>query len=450
MKTLVRKQKSKKTTLQTFRDIRAKKTEIQYEYLVEKHVIRANDSRYLILDKYAHLANNIYNQALYRFRQSLFKGKWLSYGALDKSFKQSYQQKDCMLYRSMKSVHLAQQILKLVIQNMTSWKKAVKAYQKNPGKFIGRPKLPKYRNKGGKSMVIVDNQTAKLRSNGIVEIPVINNLKIKLQHQDTTKIQQVRIISKNNQFVVEIVYKTNKVIDYKKDNERYLTIDPGLDNAFTLASNVKGFKPVIINGRPLKAINQYYNKQRAQLTKLYDLNKQSRNTKRLNNLDFYRNQKVLGFAHEASKRIVEIALSHELNTIIIGKNKGQKRSSNLGKRINQNFIGIPHQKIIEMIEYKANLVGIVVIQANEAYTSQTSFLDNEEPINQNGDKARKRKGLSPTKRRIKRGLFKSSKGFLINADVNGALQILRKIVPNAFADGIDGIGLVPVKLNLNF
>ena len=195
---IVRKQKSKKTPLQTFRNIRDKKTEIQYEYLVEKHVIRANDRRYLILDKYAHLASNIYNQALYRFRQSLFKGKWLSYGALDRSFKQSYQQKDCMLYRSMKSVHLAQQILKLVIQNMTSWKKAVKAYKKNPGKFTGRPKLPKYRNKGGKSIVIVDNQTAKLRSNGIVEIPVMNNLKIKLQHQDTTKIQQVRIIPKNN------------------------------------------------------------------------------------------------------------------------------------------------------------------------------------------------------------------------------------------------------------
>ncbi|EIA31814.1 hypothetical protein [Ligilactobacillus salivarius] len=88
---IVRKQKSKKTPLQTFRNIRDKKTEIQYEYLVEKHVIRANDRRYLILDKYAHLASNIYNQALYRFRQSLFKGKWLSYGVLDKSFKQSYQ-----------------------------------------------------------------------------------------------------------------------------------------------------------------------------------------------------------------------------------------------------------------------------------------------------------------------------------------------------------------------
>ena len=355
-----------------------------------------------------------------------------------------------MLYRSMKSVHLAQQILKLVNQNMISWNKARKAYLKAPQKFTGKPKIPKYKPKGGKNIVIVDNQTAKLRANGIVEIPVMDSLKIKLQHKETNKIQQVRVIPKNNTFVIEIVYKTNKVIDYKEDNGRYLTIDPGLDNAFTLASNVKGFKPVIINGRPLKSVNQYYNKQKARLTRIYDLSKQNRNTKRLNKLDFYRNQKTLKFAHEASKRIVEIALSHELNTIVIGKNKGQKRSSNMGKRINQNFIGIPHQKMIEMIEYKANLAGIVVIQANEAYTSQTSFLDNEIPINQNGDKARKRKELSPVKRRVKRGLFKSNKGILINADVNGALQILRKVVPNAFADGIDGIGLVPVKLNLNF
>ena len=447
---MVKKQKSKKKVIKTFKEVRAEKTEVQYEYLVEKHIIKSNDARYAILDKYAHLSNNVYNQALYRFRQAFFKGKWLSYEKLDKSFKQSFNQKDCMLYRSMKSVHLAQQILKLVNQNMISWNKARKAYLKAPQKFTGKPKIPKYKSKGGKNIVIVDNQTAKLRANGIVEIPVMDSLKIKLQHKETNKIQQVRVIPKNNTFVIEIVYKTNKVIDYKEDNGRYLTIDPGLDNAFTLASNVKGFKPVIINGRPLKSVNQYYNKQKARLTRIYDLSKQNCNTKRLNKLDFYRNQKMLKFAHEASKRIVEIALSHELNTIVIGKNKGQKRSSNMGKRINQNFIGIPHQKMIEMIEYKANLAGIVVIQANEAYTSQTSFLDNEIPINQNSDKARKRKGLSPVKRRVKRGLFKSNKGILINADVNGALQILRKVVPNAFADGIDGIGLVPVKLNLNF
>ncbi|MDN4834284.1 transposase [Ligilactobacillus salivarius] len=418
---MVKKQKSKKKVIKTFKEVRAEKTEVQYEYLVEKHIIKSNDARYTILDKYAHLSNNIYNQALYRFRQAFFKGKWLSYEKLDKSFKQSFNQKDCMLYRSMKSVHLAQQILKLVNQNMTSWNKARKAYLKAPQKFTGKPKIPKYKPKGSKNIVIVDNQTAKLRANGIVEIPVMDSLKIKLQHKETNKIQQVRVIPKNNTFVIEIVYKTNKVIDYKEDN-----------------------------GRPLKSVNQYYNKQKARLTRIYDLSKQNCNTKRLNKLDFYRNQKMLKFAHEASKRIVEIALSHELNTIVIGKNKGQKRSSNMGKRINQNFIGIPHQKMIEMIVYKANLAGIVVIQANEDYTSQTSFLDNEVPINQNGDKARKRKGLSPVKRRIKRGLFKSNKGILINADVNGALQILRKVVPNAFADGIDGIGLVPVKLNLNF
>ena len=406
---MVKKQKSKKKVIKTFKEVRAEKTEVQYEYLVEKHIIKSNDARYAILDKYSHLSNNVYNQALYRFRQAFFKGKWLSYEKLDKSFKQSFNQKDCMLYRSMKSVHLAQQILKLVNQNMTSWNKARKAYLKAPQKFTGKPKIPKYKSKGGKNIVIVDNQTAKLRANGIVEIPVMDSLKIKLQHKETNKIQQVRVIPKNNTFVIEIVYKTNKVIDYKEDNGRYLTIDPGLDNAFTLASNVKGFKPVIINGRPLKSVNQYYNKQKARLTRIYDLSKQNRNTKRLNKLDFYRNQKMLKFAHEASKRIVEIALSHELNTIVIGKNKGQKRSSNMGKRINQNFIGIPHQKMIEMIEYKANLAGIVVIQANEAYTSQTSFLDNEIPIKQNGDKDRKRKGLSHVKSRVKRGLFNSNK-----------------------------------------
>lgn len=156
------------------------------------------------------------------------------------------------------------------------------------------------------------------------------------------------------------------------------------------------------------------------------------------------------FAHEASKRIVDFALRHELNTIIIGKNKGQKQRSRMSKQNNQNFIGIPHQVMINLIKYKANLAGIVVIQHSESYTSQTSFLDKEEPIRENGNKARQRKGLSPIKRRLKRGLYKANTGQLINADVNGALQIIKKVVPNAFADGIEGIGLCPVKWSLRF
>ena len=140
-----------------------------------------------------------------------------------------------------------------------------------------------------------------------------------------------------------------------------------------------------------------------------------------------------------------------MNIIIIGKNKGQKRSINMGKKNNQNFVGLPHAKMINMIKYKANLLGITVITTNESYTSQTSFLDNEKPCKQNGNYHRKLKHLTPIKRRIKRGLFRSNKGVLINADVNGALQIIRKVFPNvSFVDGIAGAVLRPFKWSPTF
>ena len=132
-----------------------------------------------------------------------------------------------------------------------------------------------------------------------------------------------------------------------------------------------------------------------------------------------------------------------------GKNKNQKRSIDLGKKNNQNFVGIPHAQMINLIKYKANLQGITVIMTNEGYTSQTSFLDNEQPIRQNGNVQRQKKGLTPAIRRIKRGLFKTNNGTLINADVNGALQIIKKVFPKvSFADGIVGVVLRPVKISL--
>ena len=443
-------QKTKKNKLLRYQRIRQKLIEQQYEYLVERHVIRPSHPKYTVLDRFSHLANNVYNQGLYRARQALFRGSWLSYNKLDTSLKQSKRQKDSMIYSSMNSVHLVQQQLKLVARSMDSWNKARKAYAKNPGKFTGRPKLPKYRTKGGLSTIIVDNQTAKLHKNGYVVIPCMDKFKVKLAHPETTAIQEVRIVPQNRRFIVEVVYKTNRVTQYKPDNGSYLGIDPGVNNTFTLATNVPGITPVIINGKPVKSVNQFYNKQRARLTSLYARLGQSRVSHRLARLDFYRNQKMSRFAHEASKCIVDFALSHGLNTIIIGKNKGQKQRSQMGKRNNQNFIGIPHQTMINLLKYKANLAGIVMIQHSEAYTSQTSFLDREEPIHTNGDQVRKRKGLSPAKRRLKRGLYRADTGQKINADVNGALQIIKKVVPNAYADGIEGIGLCPVKWSLQF
>lgn len=433
----------------TYTKRRMEATKIQYEYLVEKHIIRPNHTHYHMLDKYSHRANNVLNAAIYQSRQGVFKHQSMSWTKLDAYFKHARNCGQANIYSQMPNVHLVQQLFKLVSTNFDSWFKAVKAYQAVPDKFTGRPKLPGFKTKGGRSLIIVDNQTAKLR-HGCVVIPCLDKLTIKLQHQTTNKIQQVRIIPAFNKFVVEIVYKTNRAIVYKPDNGRYLGIDPGLDNAFTVGTNVSGIEPIAINGRPIKSINRYYNKQRARLKAIADISKQPRNTKRMYTLSYYRAMKIDRFAHESSKCIVEYALRHAINTIIIGHNKGLKRSSNMGKRTNQNFIGIPHQKMIDNIIYKANLAGIVVLTTKESYTSQTSFIDGEDPIPENGNAARKANGLSPVKRRVYRGLFKANNGNLVNADVNGALQIIKKVVPNAFADGIEGVGLHPMKININF
>ena len=171
-------------------------------------------------------------------------------------------------------------------------------------------------------------------------------------------------------------------------------------------------------------------------------------SKAMQDLTTWRNEKLRQFAHKASKRIIDYALSCGANTIVIGHNKGLKRSSSMGKRTNQNFIGIPHNIMVDMITYKANLQGIRVIETEESYTSQTSFLDNEKPCKQNGNYCRQLQGKSPFKRRVQRGLFKSNGGTLINADVNGAFQIIKKVFPNVTSDGIEGVVLRPFKYNV--
>ena len=173
---------------------------------------------------------------------------------------------------------------------------------------------------------------------------------------------------------------------------------------------------------------------------------------RLIKLTLKRNQKLFDFIHKATKSIVDYTLNCGANTIVIGKNENWKRSIHLGKRINQNFIGIPHNRMIEILKYKANLKGITVITTSESYTSQTSFLDEEEPCKENGNYHRKLKHLSPSNRRVRRGLFQSNSGVLINADVNGAYQIIRKVFSdvkyNKFNQEIRGLVLSPSKLTI--
>ena len=281
--------------------------------------------------------------------------------------------------------------------------------------------------------------------------------KLKLAPQITV-LQRVAFKSCYGGYKVIVQYRINKEVQYLPDNGKYMGIDPGIDNAFACATNTE--LPLLINGHNLKSVNQYYNKEHSRLKALQAkyhqletkiMTKQGikpiyQETKAMQRITEWRNRKIYQFAHKASKRIVEYALSCGVNTIVIGNNKSWKRSSNMGQKNNQNFIGIPHKTMIDMIQYKANLVGLTVIRTNESYTSQTSSLDHEKPCWANGNKSRKKQGKSPINRRIHRGLFKANDDRLINADVNGALQIIRKVFPKySLNDGIAGVVLRPVK-----
>ena len=251
------------------------------------------------------------------------------------------------------------------------------------------------------------------------------------------KLNQVRIVPRNQVFCVEIVYSIFVDDTVFRDNGRIMSIDLGLDNLATVVTNT-GLQPMLINGKGLKSINQYYNKQNAHYQRIAKQMNGKNYTNRLHQLTRKRNFKIEDALHKISRFIVGVALENDITTIVIGNNKNWKQSISLSRRTNQSFVTIPHQKLIEQIVYKAQLQGIRVIRTEESYTSGTSFLDGESPVKEFYDK----------KRRIYRGLFRSNQGVFVNADVNAGYQIMKKVFPNVFADGIEGVVLHPVRVTI--
>jgi len=398
---------------------------------VEKHIIYPKNPYYKLLDEYCFKAKNLYNFANYQIRQKFCsEGKYISYYEMDKLLKQEGMNFD---YKNMPIAQSAQQILRLLDKNWKSFFKAIKDWSKHKDKYTGKPKLPNYLPKNGRYQLILTNCNCKLKEGAIYFPKCFNGFTLNTK---VNNLQQVRILPRYNHIVIEVVYKI-EVPEVKEDNGRYISIDLGLDNFATIGNNI-GAIPIILNGKGLKSINQYYNKKISHYREIAKRKNNLDYTKRMNKLTMKRNNKVNDFIHKASKWIIDYALSLDVNTIVIGNNKDWKRESELSKRINQSFIGIPHQEFINKIIYKAENVGIKVILTEESYTSGTSFLDDELPIKENYNKTR----------RIYRGLFKSNEGKLINADLNGAYQIMRKVFPKAFAEGIQGVGLHPVRVNI--
>lgn len=368
--------------------------------LVERHIIKKSNPLYKKLDKLCFLSKNLYNSALYTVRQYYFDNKkYINWININNQFVKSKQPDYYNL-----PCQVSQQTLRMVDQNMKSFFNALKT--KN-----SKPRLPKYLDKtNGRFLVTYTNQAISKTElkNGYVAF-YKTNIKIKTKVQN---VQQVRIVPQNNVIVVEVLYK----VDCKSvisDIKKYCGVDFGLNNLMSCGFN--DAKPLIINGKPLKSINWHYNKRKAELQSLL---KNKHTSNRINNLTIKRNNKVNNYLHKASRMFINYLVSNDITDIVVGYNKEWKQGIKLGKVNNQNFVNIPYYKLLNMITYKCELLGITVHITEESYTSKCSFLDNEDVCKHN-----KYKG-----KRIKRGLFKSSDGRLINADINGALNILKKVI----------------------
>lgn len=283
---------------------------------------------------------------------------------------------------------------------------------KKEGKHNQKVNPPRYKDKvkGRNLITFHKRKLSKMtyKKEGLIHITK-TNIKFK-SNIPLEQIHEVKVVPKNGYYELQVVYNVEEVKPVVSDN--VAAIDLGLNNLATVVTtNSTSF---IINGRPLKSINHQWNKRKAKLQS--KLPKGVKTSKKIRNLTNKRNRRVDNYLHKATSALVKKFILLGISKVIIGHNNGWKKNVKLGKRNNQNFVQIPYSKFIEMITYKCLLVGIKVITGEESYTSKCSFLDNESV----------EKHDTYTGKRIKRGLFKSSNGTLINADANGAYNILKK------------------------
>lgn len=399
--------------------------------LIEKHVIRESKPEFKILDELCFKSKNLYNSGLFKIRKEFFSsGNFPSIYKIQKEF-QEHNQFD---YRQLPA-KISQYILRYLEQNFHSFILANRDWKLNPSKYKSRPKIPKYLHSTyGRFMTPYSDQaiSKKALKKGFIMLSGLPNFKIRTKVSDK-KINQVRIIPRIGRYVVEVVY-TVPDVSKKQDNGRYAAIDLGVNNLATITTNLDGDKPLVVDGRKVKSINHHYNKLKAKYQSQIPTYKIRKTTKRLRRIETKRENKINDYFHKSSRYIVNQLVSKGVNTLIIGKNNGWKQDTMLGKVGNQNFVQIPFNKFILMLTYKCGIEGIDVKVVTEEYTSKCSFLDNEE-IGKHDVYMGKR---------VHRGLFISSTGRTINADVNGSYNILRKCKPSAFdAKGVQGVMIHP-------
>ena len=391
--------------------------------LVERHIVK--DNRF---EDVCRKSGLLYNYVLYQVRQGIFEGNYLKEYDLSTKLGRENQ----FDFRNL-PCSVSQQVVKQVFQNIKSWIKLKKDYEKNPSKYDSKPKLPKYK-KGKKQNILVFTNLSCRIKNGYIHFvkDIVKPIKTNIGEN---KLCQVRIIPQATCYVVEVVYE-KKENDLNLNKSNVLSIDLGLNNLCTCISNV-GVKPFIVNGRVIKSFNQWYNKTKAKRMSYIGDKGTSKYLRFLNNR---RNIWIDDKIHKISRWIINFCINNNIGNIVIGLNKGWKQDINLGKKNNQKFVEIPFSELIDKISYKGKLIGINVQTTEESYTSKVDHLAFES-LEKHDVYLGKRK---------KRGLFQSSVNKLLNADVNGAIGIGRKVFGDSFVKEIidSGFAFNPVKVNI--
>ncbi len=394
--------------------------------LVEQHVIAKGDPRYAGIDEAAFASKNLWNLANYNVRQSfILEHKYLDNTSVYHLVKSSDA------YKALPA-KVSNQVLLQLHKAWVAFFEAMKTWNEHPEQFTGRPKLPGYKHKtAGRNLLVYEMGAIWKRDldRGLIVVSGLGVLVQTAQARET--VDQVRIVPKAEYYVVEVIYQC-ETKPATVDPVLFVAADLGVNVLAVLTSNKPGFIPHLVTGRPVKAINQLYNKQRAHHQSCQT--KASRLTSRkLDRITTKRNRRVLHYLHTASRRIIELLVAEGIGTLIIGKNPLWKQEVEMGRKHNQEFVQIPHARFIELLTYKAELVGICVILTEESYTSRASFLDRDEiPVYDPG------RDIEPrfSGRRDGRWYYASGKRVL-HSDVNGSYNIGRKVVPTAF----DGLGI---------
>ena len=363
------------------------------------------------------ISKNLYNQALYVVKNSLQEGKFLFYNDLDKIMKVTPNLDGECNYKLLKA-QVAQQTLKLVDKSIKSYYKSIKDWSKNKSKYKGKPCLPMYKGKNSLFLLIYPNQSSTIKQGKLylskdlsLTIPQYEKFAERLK-----KFQQVRILPRiDGTFDIELIYLQDN-INNNLDKSRVASIDLGVNNFATLVNDFG--RPIIYSGKTIKSKNQLFNKKLARLKHCAEKCNKKKTTSRIRALYAKRQEQLSDILHKVSKHLVTTLVKNNVGVLVCGKNEGWKDSIHIGKQNNQAFVQIPYDTFVSYLRYKCEMQGISFITTEESYTSKCDSLANEEIG----------KHEVYLGKRVKRGLFQSSVGKLLNADVNGAFNIMRKVV----------------------